>query len=203
MIFSSEDEITNYYKNYAQCLGYGIGKISTKNGDDGKKYFTLACSRARKYVSNSKNLLKPNRITKSQCKGRLKACMSLDETVIVSSVVLEHNHELIVEANGYENLTFGEKDCRNYIGKVRRLRLGTGDAKAIQNYFVRMQKQNSLFYYVMDMDDKSCLQNVLWVDTRCRAAYEYFGEIITFDTTYLTNKYDMPFTPFVGVNHHG
>lgn len=94
MIFSSEDEITNYYKNYAQCLGYGIGKISTKNGDDGKKYFTLACSRARKYVSNSKNLLKPNRITKSQCKGRLKACMSLDETVIVSSVVLEHNHEL-------------------------------------------------------------------------------------------------------------
>lgn len=74
--------------------------------------------------------------------------------------------------------------------------MGTGDAKAIQNYFVRMQKQNSLFYYVMDMDDKSCLQNVLWVDTRCRAAYEYFGEIITFDTTYLTNKYDMPFTPF-------
>lgn len=81
--------------------------------------------------------------------------------------------------------------------------MGIGDAKAIQNYFVRMQKQNSLFYYVMDMDDKSCLQNVLWVDTRCRAAYEYFGEIITFDTTYLTNKYDMPFTPFVGVNHHG
>ena len=26
---------------------------------------------------------------------------------------------------------------------------------------------------------------------------------MTFDTTYLTNRYDMPFTPFVGVNHHG
>lgn len=34
-------------------------------------------------------------------------------------------------------------------------------------------------------------------------AYEEFGDIITFDTTYLTNKYDMPFAPFVGVNHHG
>jgi hypothetical protein len=34
--------------------------------------------------------------------------------------------------------------------------------------------------------------------------YEYFGEVITFDTTYLmTNKYDMPVAPFVGVNHHG
>ncbi|KAH9721372.1 protein FAR1-RELATED SEQUENCE [Citrus sinensis] len=40
-------------------------------------------------------------------------------------------------------------------------------------------------------------------DSRSRAAYKYFGDVITFDTTYLTNKYDMPFAPFVGVNHHG
>ena len=26
---------------------------------------------------------------------------------------------------------------------------------------------------------------------------------MSFDTTYLTNKYDMPFAAFVGVNHHG
>jgi transposase-like protein len=32
---------------------------------------------------------------------------------------------------------------------------------------------------------------------------KYFGEVITFDITYLTNKYDMPFAPFVGVNHQG
>ncbi|XP_024636609.2 protein FAR-RED IMPAIRED RESPONSE 1-like [Medicago truncatula] len=110
---------------------------------------------------------------------------------------------MVVEASGYDNLTFGEKDARNYIDKVRRLRLGTGDAEAIQNYFVRMQRRNSEFYYVMDVDDTSRLRNVFWADARCRAAYEYFGEVITFDTTYLTNKYDMPFAPFVGVNHHG
>jgi hypothetical protein len=27
--------------------------------------------------------------------------------------------------------------------------------------------------------------------------------VIIFDTTYLTNKYDMPFAPFIGINHHG
>lgn len=27
--------------------------------------------------------------------------------------------------------------------------------------------------------------------------------MVTFDTTYLTNKYEMPFAHFVGVNHHG
>ena len=62
---------------------------------------------------------------------------------------------MVVEANGYDNLTFGEKDRRNYIDKVRRLRLGIGDAEAIQNYFVRMQRENNQFYYVMVVDDKS------------------------------------------------
>ncbi|KAK9939545.1 hypothetical protein M0R45_016237 [Rubus argutus] len=33
-------------------------------------------------------------------------------------------------------------------------------------------------------------------------AYQYFGDVITFDTTYRTNKYEMPFAPFTGVNHH-
>ncbi|XP_045791255.1 protein FAR1-RELATED SEQUENCE 6-like [Trifolium pratense] len=242
MIFSSIDELTEYYKRYGQSMGFGVTKRSSKNGDDGKKYFTLACSRGTKYVSKSKNLLKPNPITKTQCKARLNGCIGLDGTVTISRIVLEHNHDvsptkaryfrsskklephlkkrlklndqaginvsrnfrsLVIEAGGYDNLTFGEKDCRNYIDKVRRLRLGTGDADAIQNYFVRMQKKNSQFYYVVDIDDNSRLRNVFWVDARCRVAYEYFGEVVTFDTTYLTNKYDMPFAPFVGVNHHG
>jgi hypothetical protein len=55
----------------------------------------------------------------------------------------------------------------------------------------------------MDMDDESRLQNVFWANAQSRAAYEYFGDCITFDTTYLTNRYGMPFAPFVGVNHHG
>lgn len=37
MTFSSLQEIVEYYKNYARYLGFGIGKISSKNRDDGKK----------------------------------------------------------------------------------------------------------------------------------------------------------------------
>jgi hypothetical protein len=39
MTFSSEDEATDYYMNYARCTGFGFKKISSKNGDDGKKIF--------------------------------------------------------------------------------------------------------------------------------------------------------------------
>ncbi|KAA8541383.1 hypothetical protein F0562_025347 [Nyssa sinensis] len=109
----------------------------------------------------------------------------------------------VVEAGGHENMTFLEKDCRNYIEKVRRLQLGQGDAAAVQNYFLKMQANNANFFYAMDLDEKTRLKNLFWADARSRAAYEEFGDVVTFDTTYLTNKYDMPFAPFVGVNHHG
>ncbi|XP_057512798.1 protein FAR1-RELATED SEQUENCE 6-like [Actinidia eriantha] len=111
-------------------------------------------------------------------------------------------HSLVVEARGYENLTFGEKECRNYIDKARRLRLGVGDAESLYNYFVRMQNQNSKFFYVLDVNEESHVRNIFWADARSQATYESFGDAITFDTTYLTNKYDMPFALFVGVNHH-
>ncbi|KAF5475046.1 hypothetical protein F2P56_006893 [Juglans regia] len=63
--------------------------------------------------------------------------------------------------------------------------------------------QNDGFVYVIDVDEELRLRNVFWADARSRATYEYFGDVITFDTTYLTNRYGMPFAPFVGVNHHG
>ncbi|XP_073223562.1 protein FAR1-RELATED SEQUENCE 6-like [Cicer arietinum] len=66
-----------------------------------------------------------------------------------------------------------------------------------------MREQNSDFFYDIDLDDDFHVRNVFWADARSRAAYEYFGDVVIFDTTYLTNKYDMPFDAFVGVNHHG
>ncbi|KAF5462636.1 hypothetical protein F2P56_018625 [Juglans regia] len=110
---------------------------------------------------------------------------------------------LVVGAGGFENLPFLEKDCRNYMDKARHLRLGKGGAGALQDYFLRMQYKNPGFFALMDLDDEGRLKNVFWADPRSRAAYKYFGDVVTFDTTYLTNRYGMPFAPFVGVNHHG
>ena len=112
-------------------------------------------------------------------------------------------NSLVIEAGGHENLSFTEKDVRNYINKVRRLQLREGDANAMHNYFLKMQSNNSDFFYMMDLDEKGRLKNVFWADARSRAVFKEFGDVVTFDTIYLVNKYDMPFAPFVGVNHHG
>ncbi|XP_021718618.1 protein FAR-RED IMPAIRED RESPONSE 1-like [Chenopodium quinoa] len=44
---------------------------------------------------------------------------------------------------------------------------------------------------------------MLFGDARSRAAYEEFGDVVCFDSTYLTNKFNLPCAIFVGVNHHG
>ncbi|KAF2316219.1 hypothetical protein GH714_041560 [Hevea brasiliensis] len=36
-----------------------------------------------------------------------------------------------------------------------------------------------------------------------RAMYEEFHNVVSFNTTYLVNRYKMPFATVVGVNHHG
>jgi hypothetical protein len=110
---------------------------------------------------------------------------------------------LVHEAGGYENISCNEKDCRNLVEESRRLRLGKGDASAIMRYFSRMVAENSCFFFDVELDDEDHLKNLFWADGRSREAYKEFGEVVTFDTTYLTNKYEMPFAPFVGVNHHG
>ncbi|XP_026452076.1 protein FAR1-RELATED SEQUENCE 5-like [Papaver somniferum] len=112
-------------------------------------------------------------------------------------------HSLVIEAGGYENLGFSEKYARNMLMSEKRMELGEGDATALQDYFDKMQKQCPGFFYSIDFDDDGRLRNVFWADERCIQAYKEFGEVISFDTTYLTNTYGMPLAPFVGVNHHG
>ncbi|XP_062026328.1 protein FAR-RED IMPAIRED RESPONSE 1-like [Rosa rugosa] len=178
LVFDSIDELEKYYKSYGKRMGF-------------------------EQVN-----LRP--VAKSDCKAKLNANSLLDGKWLVSSIVLEHNHDLstpskrrffksskelpshvkkrlatndiagirpkknfnsfVVEAGGHENLPFLEKDARNFLDKVRRLQLGEGDAAAIQKYFLKMQADNSNFFYIMDINEEGRLRNVFWADARSRAA---------------------------------
>ncbi|KAL8217445.1 hypothetical protein R6Q57_020818 [Mikania cordata] len=83
-----------------------------------------------------------------------------------------------------------------------RLNLKKGDAQAIYNYIFRMQLTNPNFFYLMDLNDEGHLRNMIWLDARCRVAIGYFSDVIYFDTSYLSNKYEIPLVTFTGMNHH-
>ncbi|XP_075098795.1 protein FAR1-RELATED SEQUENCE 4-like [Nicotiana tabacum] len=52
------------------------------------------------------------------------------------------------------------------------------------------------------MDSFGRLRNVVWVHSHSKVAYEEFHDVICLDTTYLVNRYNMPFASFVGINQH-
>jgi zinc finger SWIM domain-containing protein 3 len=83
---------------------------------------------------------------------------------------------------------FTERDMRNYISELRHLNLREGDAIALMCYFRDQQSHCPNFFYSYDHDEAGHLKNVFWADGRSRAAYNYFGDVLTFDTTYLTNR---------------
>jgi zinc finger SWIM domain-containing protein 3 len=43
---------------------------------------------------------------------------------------------------------------------------------------------------------------LFWCDSQSQLDYEAFGDVVVFDSTYKTNRYNLPFVPFVGLNHH-
>ena len=45
--------------------------------------------------------------------------------------------------------------------------------------------------------------NLYWVEGVARRAYKRFHDCVSFDTTYLTNAYQMPCAPFIGIDNHG
>ncbi|KAG2711955.1 hypothetical protein I3760_04G102500 [Carya illinoinensis] len=94
------------------------------------------------------------------------------------------------------------KDVENFLRNKRKKLFAAGDAQRLYAYFFDRQCKELGFVYSMQVDKNGCIESCFWTDARSRAAYQYFGDIVTFDTTYLTNIYNMPFVSFSGVNHH-
>ncbi|KAI5315295.1 hypothetical protein L3X38_044471 [Prunus dulcis] len=109
---------------------------------------------------------------------------------------------LIKEYGGISKVGFTEVDCRNYMRNNRQRSLD-GDIQMLLDYLRQMQADNQNFFYAVQGDEDQSTGNVIWADPKARMNYSYFGDTVTFDTTYRSNRYRLPFAPFTGVNHHG
>ena len=125
----------------------------------------------------------------------LQAKRTLDINEQVDVRLNKTFRSLVGHAGGFENLQFVEQDTRNYIGQQRRA-FGEGDGQTLMQHFSRMRELNNYFYYEIDIDAENIIINVFWADAWSEAASMDFGDVVSFDTTYLTNKYNMPFAPF-------
>ncbi|XP_074266734.1 protein FAR1-RELATED SEQUENCE 5-like [Silene latifolia] len=106
-----------------------------------------------------------------------------------------------VYADGYANVGATLTDFKNFANDVK-CYISLQDATLFINHLEELKKMKPGFYFAYEVDDDKCLSRVFWADAECRRNYSIFGDALSYDATYGTNKYRMKFTPFTGVYHH-
>ncbi|KAK9999103.1 hypothetical protein SO802_018706 [Lithocarpus litseifolius] len=100
------------------------------------------------------------------------------------------------------NVGFLKRDCHNFLHTKRKQLIEAGDGQSGINHFKNSQSEDSMFFYSMQVDQENRMANFFWRDGRSKLDYNCLGGVVVFDTTYRTNKYNLIYAPFVGINHH-
>jgi zinc finger SWIM domain-containing protein 3 len=104
--------------------------------------------------------------------------------------------------SGYDKLVFTAKDLYNFCQHNKLQTLSGGDAQTIINYLKHQKRIDPDFHFKYKTDGRGHLTGVLWCDFQSQMDYRAFGDVVVFDGTHKTNKYNLSLAPFVGVNHH-
>ncbi|KAG2711514.1 hypothetical protein I3760_04G080100 [Carya illinoinensis] len=210
---------------YARRTGFGMRTNHTRLSKDDRKLILVeyVCSREgfrRESRKQIERRIPEHAETKIGCKATMYIKKDCQKWKVCKSI-REHNHELLIPRStsflrGHRGVTRSgvptrkimsvlSKESggrREFFGNKRRKLFEEGDAQRLYAYFLDRQCKEHGFVYSMQVDENECMRSCFWADARSRAAYQYFGDVVTFDATYLTNIYKMPFVPFSGVNHH-
>ncbi|XP_074299384.1 protein FAR1-RELATED SEQUENCE 5-like [Silene latifolia] len=165
------------------------------------------------------------RVTRVGCKARIRLYMK-NGVLLIDRFHEGHNYELISlkdrefqklsrnitdyhkmiivsnsRVNGFANIGASFNDFKNFHRDVKCF-LHKRDGQLFVDHFKEMTETRIGFYFDYDINDDGSLHKVLWADNTARENYKIFGDAVSFDPTYSTNKYSMVFTPFTGVDHH-
>ena len=106
------------------------------------------------------------------------------------------------QAEGSPSLGYGLQDVYNKLSQLKDKTFDGGDAHSLIEVFNRRLKYEDDFFFAFELDVSNCLVSFFWRDKQMLDDYVLFGDLVVFDTIYRTNKYDMIYGPFVGMNHH-
>ncbi|PUZ68650.1 hypothetical protein GQ55_2G045900 [Panicum hallii var. hallii] len=213
--FDSHADAYDFCNLYSWEVAFGIRwNDSTNNAEESVMVQEIVCScEGKPELSNTAPV-------STDCKARIQLRKSDDNGWYILEFQGDHNHPPFGACSesliwpSHKHLEPYNKDM------VRRLRDNNIDLSKtryfIYHFFGAMKKTIELFddfgslrrddpsfQFRVELDDTiSQFKTVLWTNGRSRMQYAHFGDAITFDTTYRSKLYDMPFGLFVGVNNH-
>jgi hypothetical protein len=89
---------------------------------------------------------------------------------------------------GRSNLGYTCVDHTNYLRTKRQKDMKYGEAGSILHYFQTKVAENPSFYHAVQLDSEEQIANIFWADAKMLIDYAHFGDVMTFDTTFGTNR---------------
>ncbi|KMZ76176.1 hypothetical protein ZOSMA_105G00030 [Zostera marina] len=106
-----------------------------------------------------------------------------------------------MQSGGFSSCSFTQSDFSNY-RRDDKENMISHDVDILIKKFQTLKEHDDDYYYSYELDKEGCLKQLFWADPKCIEEYKQYGEAITFDTTYNTNKYKLIIGIFCGVNNH-
>ncbi|VFQ89953.1 unnamed protein product [Cuscuta campestris] len=112
------------------------------------------------------------------------------------------SYQLFKESvGGLNNVGATAIDFKNFKRDLKAYIAGA-DAQMLIDKLFKKKQTCSAFHFDYDVDESDQLTRVFWCDPIAKKNYAMFGDLISFDATFNTNRYKMVFTPFTGVDNH-
>ena len=107
-----------------------------------------------------------------------------------------------MQYGGYDKAGYTSRDLYNFCHLYKQEIIADADAQTVINHLKERQNRDSEFFFKYMTDGKGHVQGMFWCDTQYMLDYAAFGDVVVFDSTYKTNRYNLPLVPFVGANHY-
>ncbi|XP_042059578.1 protein FAR1-RELATED SEQUENCE 5-like [Salvia splendens] len=211
-IFLRLDDATEFYNKYARHVGFDTRKHGSKKKGDHVTWLYVVCSREgqRKMKMQGHESKRRRSSRKCFCKAKIafKFCKGIG--YVVNQFDEIHNHDMVelrhkrfMRLNCNIDLLHQKiiLDCASAnIGPTLTFKLlnevlGGLDYVGCTVVEVRNYRRD-LRAYTSGADAQMC-------DPIAKKNFHLYGDIVSFDTTYSTNRYCMIFAPFTGKDNHG
>ncbi|XP_019184756.1 PREDICTED: protein FAR1-RELATED SEQUENCE 5-like [Ipomoea nil] len=112
------------------------------------------------------------------------------------------SYKLFKEIFGeYSNVGATGVDFKNFKRDLMAYILN-GDAQLFIDTLFKRRELCEAFEFEYDVDDVDQLTRVFWADAVSRKNFALFGDVVLFDATYRSNRYNLVFVPFTGIDNH-
>ncbi|CAL8085483.1 unnamed protein product [Prunus armeniaca] len=196
MKFDSLDLVYNFYNRYAFLASFGIRLHSSFWGKNKKEILRkeFVCCKQGAYRNDETRERKRQRGIKGH---NHKMTPSGRMHLLRSHRRISNSTKVLTKQLGSVNIPINQKDMYNLECSVNG-KLRNHDVELVTKYFMAEQKKNEAFYFKIEGDGDNRFSRCFWADATSRRAYGFYGDVVVFDTTFNTNRYDLTFAPMLG-----